>query len=231
MFSERKGFTLIELLIVVAIIGILSSLLIPNALAAMQRAKQKQTMQDIVSIATAAVDYVTDHAEAPASGSQSGDLSPGCSFAALVAPTYIKSCPINDQWGFAFRIYTGSACASVYGIEEEDISEDDVLIASQGHHGVDDGWTFDRSDSAAGLYMPNSIISFEHDLININGLISDNHNTRTYCLTSKSYHKRIFASTKILLYKLILTSKFEPRLGLLNCIFSELNDSGYLLKS
>jgi len=169
MFSERKGFTLIELLIVVAIIGILASLLIPNALTAMQRAKQKQTMQDVISIATASVDYVTDQGEAPASGNQSGALSSGCSFASLIAPMYIKSCPINDQWGFAFRVYTGSACASVYGIEEEDISEDDVLIASQGHHGEDDGWTFDKSNSDAGLYMPSSIKSFENDLINING--------------------------------------------------------------
>jgi len=157
MFSEKKGFTLIELLIVVAIIGILASLLIPNAITAIQRAKQKQTMQDIISIATAAVDYVTDHAEAPDAGNQSGALSSGCSFAALVAPTYIKSCPLNDQWGFAFRVYTGSACASVYDIEEGDIAEDDILIASMGRHGEDDGWEFDSSDSAAGLYMPTSI--------------------------------------------------------------------------
>ncbi len=169
MFSESKGFTLIELLIVVAIIGILVSLLIPNAMTAIQRAKQKQTMQDVISIATASVDYVTDQGEAPASGNQSGALSSGCSFTVLISPTYIKSCPINDQWGFAFLVYTGSACASVYEIEEEDISEDDVIIVSLGRHGADDGWTFDRSNSDAGLYMPNSITSFENDLINING--------------------------------------------------------------
>ena len=39
--NRQKGFTLIELLIVVAIIGIIAALLIPNFLDALQKAKQK----------------------------------------------------------------------------------------------------------------------------------------------------------------------------------------------
>jgi general secretion pathway protein G len=54
---NQKGFTLIELLIVVAIIGIIAAIAIPNLLNAIDRGKQKRTMADLRSIGTAVESY------------------------------------------------------------------------------------------------------------------------------------------------------------------------------
>jgi type II secretion system protein G len=63
--KKFSGFTLIELLIVVAIIGILAAIAVPNFLNAQIRAKVSRTMTDIRSIATALEMYNTDHGTYP----------------------------------------------------------------------------------------------------------------------------------------------------------------------
>lgn len=59
--TKRGAFTLIELLIVVAIIGILAAIAVPNFLNAQLRAKIAATYGDLKAISTAQETYYLDH--------------------------------------------------------------------------------------------------------------------------------------------------------------------------
>ena len=61
----HQAFTLIELLIVVAIIGILAAIAVPNFLNAQTRAKVSRVLGDMRSLSTAIEMYSTDQGRAP----------------------------------------------------------------------------------------------------------------------------------------------------------------------
>src|ERR1035437_3458279 len=79
-YNQKNGFTLIELLIVIAIIGVLATLLMVNFIGVRQRARDAQRKSDLRQIQSALEIYRSDNGTYPASSTSGSStiLAPNC---------------------------------------------------------------------------------------------------------------------------------------------------------
>lgn len=134
--GPSSGLPLLIILIVggfflLAILGIVAAIFIPNFVDALQKAKQKRTVADLRDVGTAIVSYVTDNDGSLPPGQSLEEMSPA------LAPKYIPSVPTVDGWKRPFRY-------SCWQESPEAAGCDHFRIVSAGRDGV-----FESEDLAA----------------------------------------------------------------------------------
>jgi prepilin-type N-terminal cleavage/methylation domain-containing protein len=149
-YMNKRGFTVIELLIVIAIIGIVAAIAIPNLLTAMQKGKQKSTMGEMRSIGVAIESYMTDMYMAPGAGGI-GDVN---GLNQYLVPFHTKVLTPIDGWGGDFMYESGNVGPS----------QDLYSITSYGR-----GNQADIVNTANNNYLVNTMGGFENDIVYSNG--------------------------------------------------------------
>ena len=112
---RHHGFSIIELVLVILIIGLIASVLIPNLIDAIHKAKQRRTMGELRLVGGAWMSWYTDHNSAMAAGSNqlyAVDTFKKLSYLELYGylhPTetfyYIQEVPSKDAWGSGLTFY------------------------------------------------------------------------------------------------------------------------------
>jgi|SRR5580693_936852 general secretion pathway protein G len=115
--QKDAGFTLMELMIVMAIIGVLSTLAIPSFIGAMRSAKEAVLKEDLHVLRTAIDSYTEDKQKAP----QSLDD--------LIQDGYLKTVPI-DPMTRSNETWVTDTSDALHTLDQTDPGIDDVHSGS-----------------------------------------------------------------------------------------------------
>ena len=131
----KKGFTLIEMLVVVAIIGVLASIIVPNFLSSQARARDAQRKSDLTQIGRALELYYQDYGTYP-NGSGGNIVKCGllgttaCTWGAIdvngkfndTKTTYFRQLPKDPRgYTYYYRVFDGNKKYQLYArLENED---------------------------------------------------------------------------------------------------------------
>ena len=148
---NKKGFTLIELLIVIAIIGIVAAIAIPNLIMALQRGKQKASIATLKNIGGSIDSYITNTEIVP----QGADGPIGAQ-QTILQPFYIKVLPLKDAWQNQLLYYKGAIGTAA--------EQDSYTVWCVGKDGTQGGY-----DYANNLYVVDTRAGFDLEIIYSNG--------------------------------------------------------------
>ena len=115
---NSQGFTLVELLIVVAIIGLLAAMAVPNLREAMRRARTKALVADGRTLRTAFAAYNADHDEYPPCCTPASEALDTTSLHPLTRDGYLK-----DGVGITGKLEAGKL--SLYDSPDQPTSNHD----------------------------------------------------------------------------------------------------------
>ncbi len=109
MRNNQKGFTLIELMIVVAIIGILAAIAIPQFAAYRMRAFNSAAVSDVVNIQKTQVTYFSDWQRFGYTGAAAGDAAAST----LLGPGRAATLITDGTTGMQIGLSTGVSLRAV----------------------------------------------------------------------------------------------------------------------
>ena len=101
----KKAFTLIELVVVIALIGMLFSIVAALLSSAQRDSRDKRRITDLTQLQNALELYYTDHQSYPKeSGGANGNISTNATFKNLLAP-YLSGTPVDPLSNGTFFYY------------------------------------------------------------------------------------------------------------------------------